>query len=254
MENKKTLNKIFSISITVQTILMGVFFILQILRIYYGNNSTFTRSICKQYLLQILPIIIIWLILVVFSSIYFQNKKNNDIAKITNIAKLTNLEIICPDYQNNMDSEYILLKTEKQRRKKGLIICLIITLICSIMGLMYLVNPKHFVSSGNLIEQAIQMSIHLLPWCIIAFASFIIYTYYEEKSAKKSLDIIKTIIKANGKKQNKIIKNNDKKIKILQTSITILAIVLIVIGAVNGEYNSVLHKAINICTECIGLG
>ena len=36
--------------------------------------------------------------------------------------------------------------------------------------------------------------------------------------------------------------------------ITMLALALIVLGLANGQARDVLNKAINICTECLGLG
>ncbi len=43
-------------------------------------------------------------------------------------------------------------------------------------------------------------------------------------------------------------------IHIVQACIAILAVVFIVLGALNGGANDVLGKAVMICTECIGLG
>lgn len=40
----------------------------------------------------------------------------------------------------------------------------------------------------------------------------------------------------------------------LRTAILVIAIVFIVLGVMNGGLRDVLVKAINICTECIGLG
>ena len=36
--------------------------------------------------------------------------------------------------------------------------------------------------------------------------------------------------------------------------IALLALTLIVLGLANGQARDVLNKAINICTECLGLG
>ena len=41
---------------------------------------------------------------------------------------------------------------------------------------------------------------------------------------------------------------------IIQVSILCIAVVMIIIGITNGGAEDVLQKAINICTECIGLG
>lgn len=254
MKSNIKLIKIFNLIVSIQTILMGLFFIIQILRIYYGNEATFTREICKQYLLQILPVFIIWCGLIIISFVYFKNIKTNENVKTTSITKLYNLEKICSIDNENMKDEYLFLTQEKNKRKKALLICFIITIICIIMGLLYLINPKHFISTGDLTAQAIAMATHLLPWCIISFASFIIYVFYQEKSAKKSIDIIKQIIKNNGKKQTNYIKDYTRKINIARSVIIFIALILIIVGIIDGSVNSVLLKAINICTECIGLG
>jgi len=254
---KKLLDKIFLIVVSAQTILMGILFIIQILRIYLGNDATFTREICGEYLLQILPIIILWIILIAASGIYFFNKKKDkNIANITSIAKLINLENICPEYNENLDSEYKLLSKEKKKRRIVLIGCFVILIICSIMGLLYLLNTKHFDPKGDLTAQALKMAVHLSPWVIIAFSSFILYVIYEEISARKSIEIIKFIIKNSKKEKVRYIENRKQKLTILISRLSILtiAITLIIIGIFDGGASSVLQKAVNICTECIGLG
>lgn len=44
------------------------------------------------------------------------------------------------------------------------------------------------------------------------------------------------------------------RLKILRIALLVLACVLIIAGVFNGSANDVLGKAVNICTECIGLG
>ena len=252
MQNKKVLDRLFLIIVSILTVLMGVIFIIQVLRIYYGNEATFTREICGKFLLQMLPIIILWIVTVVASFIYFKIKKNpeKNFAKITYAAKLKNLEAICP----NVEDEYTEIDREKKKRKYAKITSVIIVCICSIMSLGYLLNPKHFDSAGDLTKQAIDMSICLSPWVIIAFGSMIVTTIYEEYSSKKSIDLVKLVIKNNGKKEVEKVKNNNLVINVTRGIIVCVAVVLIIVGIVDGGATDVLQKAINICTECIGLG
>lgn len=256
--HKTKLDKIFLIIVSIQTILMGILFGIQILRIYYGNNHTFTREICGEYLIQILPVIIIWILVIIAAGIYFNIKNNpgKEIAKVTNIAKLNTLMIICPEFTNeDLDEEYSLIRKEKQNRKIFKIVDVIVVSLCSIMGLCYLINKDHFDASGDLTKQAIDMGIHLLPWCIIAFINLIVTTLYEEHSAKKELELVKKIIKTDGKKTKETyIENNNKVINIARVSLLVLSVLFIVVGIFNGGAEDVLQKAINICTECIGLG
>lgn len=258
MTKNKLIDMLFLIIVSAQTILMSVLFIVQILRIYYDNNAIFTREICKEYILQILPVIIIWIVIIIVSFIYSHIKKNPDknIAKITNIVKLNNLERVCPKFDGELEEAYSLLKKENKKRKIALYINIVISILCSIMGLCYLLNVKHFKSDGDLAFQAVQMFIHLFPWVIITFISMIGYVLYEEYSAKKSIESIKFIIKNKGKKNNNLKYDKRKNLimKIARLSITIIAVALIIHGVFNGGANDVLQKAINICTECIGLG
>ena len=257
MNKNKLLNKIFLIIVSAQTLLMSSLFIVQVLRIYYGNNGTFTREICSEYLLQILPIIILWFIIILASYIYFYNQKKtmNEVAKTTNVQKLHNLELMCPDYNENLKEEYSLLEKYKKNRKIAWIINIAILVICSIMGLLYLLNVEHFKADGDLMEQAIQMGVHLLPWVVIAFISLIVCTLYEESSSKQSIEVIKLIMKTNGRKTLKsVVKSNQLKLNIARISILVIAVIFIISGILNGGVADVLQKAINICTECIGLG
>ena len=166
------------IVVSILTILIGIVFIIQVLRIYYGNDKTFTREICGEFLLQMLPIIILWIISIIGTYIYFNIKTNpkKEFAKLTNAYKLKNLEEICP----YAEEEYELVNKEKKNRKNVMIINIVIVSICSIMSLGYLLNVKHFDPSGNLMEQAGKMAVHLLPWVVIAFGSMIFTTIYEE--------------------------------------------------------------------------
>ena len=253
------INKLFLILVSIQTIILGILFLIQILRIYYGNDKIFTLDICKKYILQILPVIILWIVLIIFSFIYLQINKYNfkNISKITNTMKLKTFESICPLHQEGtLDNEYMLLDKENKKRKIAGIINIIVLLLCSIMGFGYLVQTKHFSSDGDLTNQAIQMTIHLIPWVIISLISSIIYTVYNEYSAKTSIELIKTIISSEGRKE--IITKKDirkqKIINIARLAIIVLSITLIIHGTYNGGASDVYQKAINICTECIGLG
>ena len=253
------INKLFLIIVSIQTILLGILFIVQVLRIYYGNDQTFTADICKEYILQILPVIILWVVLLIASYIYLEvkNYKLKNIAKLTNDLKLRTFESICPSYEEGiLDNEYMLLNKEKQKRKNAGIINIVILILCSLMGIGYLVQKEHFLSNGDLTKQAIQMTIHLIPWVIISLISTIAYVLYEEHSAKVSIDLIKIIIKSKGKKEF-ITKQDIRKHKIIniaRLAVIVLSITFIIHGTYNGGASDVYQKAINICTECIGLG
>lgn len=44
------------------------------------------------------------------------------------------------------------------------------------------------------------------------------------------------------------------KINVIRAVILVIALVLVVVGLINGGYFDVMNKAIRICYECIGIG
>ena len=78
MKNKKLIDKLCLIIVSILTVLMGLIFIVQVMRIYYGNDKTYTREICGKFLLQMLPIIILWVISVIGTFVYFMFKNNTN--------------------------------------------------------------------------------------------------------------------------------------------------------------------------------
>ena len=248
------LSKIFLLLTSFQTILLGSLFIMQLLRIYFGNEKDFTREICGQYILEILPVIILWIILVIGSFIYFNitDFKYKNISKISYVTRSANLMRVCPEITDET-IKYDLRKLNKKNLYASIIL-LIIVVLSAIMGLCYLLNIKHFDPTGDLFKRAVKMSIHLMPWVVISFGAFIGYVFYIELNAKKTTQILLDVIRINGKQQREEKQSNNRTTLIIQFCTLVIAITLIVIGIANGGAEDVLQKAINICTECIGLG
>lgn len=49
-------------------------------------------------------------------------------------------------------------------------------------------------------------------------------------------------------------KNEGRELLLIRACVVALGIVLVVIGLIRGDYMDVMHKAIRICYECIGIG
>ena len=160
----------------------------------------------------------------------------------------------------------VILKDEPVRnhwradvKKKPLLIlqtvlCIVTAIVLSVSALVIYVNGSALKASDPLspiytrekvvralIPVVILIGIGLILM-IISFAKGI-----RDENAQRPAKNVKISRKPASKKTNKAV-------NILRIVILLLAVIFIVLGANNGSANDVFGKAVNICTECIGLG
>lgn len=251
--------KIVTIVITVISILMGIAFLVQTLRIYTAKNDPiYSRELVGNHLLQILFVIILWIIAVIVGVVFafLSHPNETKLIKTTHITKLNNIMKLLPQLDETNEAGQV-LKKELLKRKIAWYICLVLLVVCLLMSSLYLFNVKHFEYNGNPTKQIIDMVIHILPWIIGGLVVLCIGTIYEEFCAKRAIPYAKSLLSQKGKKEKKVVVESKKKLLILNITrgvILVAAITLIIVGALTGGADGVLQKAINICTECIGLG
>ena len=259
-KTRKTINLTYSIYITLFSIVIGVLFIVQTLDIYFGGISTgnqmYTTETISLHFKQISIPFILWIVslfigYVLYLVIPFKNKNKIKIESINLLKKYS------VDLEKSENEEYInlveIIKKERKSRKIIWLIALISSALCIIPCLIYLLNPNNFSADGNLMQEAGLMAVNVLPWFIIALFICFAAKLYEKHSANIEFDAVKKIGKFNFQ-ENKNYYLSKKKLFIIRISIATLSIVLIITGIINGGARDVLIKAINICTECIGLG
>lgn len=264
MKNKdKFARNLIWILISFQTILTGIFFVVQVLRIYLGRvdgEEIFTREKVGQYLLQILVLIIIWVLVVVVGIImsFIKKMDYNIKAKNSNIVKLKAITCILPyDKIEETDEDYILLKSYDKNRKIAYLIFSMICLGLAVFPFMYLFNPNHFVANGHATRQVIDMILHILPFVVIGFVCFIATVLYENYSANNSIIVAKKLLAKYKKGEISFKAENKRKVQLLwaiRGLIIAIGIVFIITGIINGGPSRVYAKAAKICSECIGLG
>lgn len=264
MKNKdKFARNLIWILISFQTILTGIFLVVQVLRIYFGRvdgEEIFTREKVGQYLLQILVLIIIWVLVVVVGIImsFIKKMDYNNKAKNSNIVKLKAITCILPyDKIEETDEDYILLKIYDKNRKIAYLIFSMICLGLAVFPFMYLFNPNHFVANGHATGQVIDMILHILPFVVIGFVCFIATVLYENYSANNSIIVAKKLLAKYKKGEISFKTENKRKVQLLwaiRGLIIVIGIVFIITGIINGGPSRVYAKAAKICSECIGLG
>ncbi len=96
-----------------------------------------------------------------------------------------------------------------------------------------------------------RMLVHVAPWVAAAFTALLAASFVCARSVEKEIAVLKKAEKT-GKQPSPAARHMP--VGALRMALYAAALVLIVWGVLNGGMRDVLVKAINICTECIGLG
>lgn len=249
------IHKIYSILLSIFIIISGICLIVSCVNIYKSGDEPFSReTVSNAFSLIAIPIYICLILTIIGFIIDFLFKENEE--KVKNVKSYNYILNIFYKKRDILNCDEKLandIKTQKSKRKQLTLIRIIILIICSAVFLIYSLNPSNFHQS-NINDSMIKAMYVLLPCLIIGFICSL-YTIIEaEKSLQTEIELLK---KAPLKKDN-----DDKADRIASNKLTLtvryvvlaFGIILLIYGFLAGGTADVLTKAINICTECIGLG
>lgn len=137
---------------------------------------------------------------------------------------------------------------ETLRRNIWLATAALLTL-CAVMAGLFLLDGRNF-TSWDLEAVVGQMMVHAAPWAAVA----ILVVYAALRACDQSCLREAEALKAAPSAKAAPLRESAFPASVIRAGLYAAAIVFIVLGAMNGGLYDVLVKAINICTECIGLG
>lgn len=266
MQKTEKIRLIYAVFIAIFTVAIGLAIICVAADIYYsgkGADVIYSREIVGARLEKLAIPLIIYIATVIVGAVFplyevKANKRSED-----SLKKLTSRMPASGEGE-----EYV--AAQKAYKKYEMIkyiawgIASAFALASAIASLCYLCDTANF--AGEDTKLAILGLVKLvMPLTICSLALFVAASVVSGIFAKKQIKEMGTLIKhGEGKKESTPIENaKDKAESIANHPITVWAvrgviavigIVFIIVGALNGGAHDVLIKAINICTECIGLG
>lgn len=266
MVKKEKIQQIYAIVIGVLVVAMGIAFICVTAEIYYANRDTdviFTQERVVSRLRALAAPFAV-LIAAIAAGVIFPLYEVRAGFTSEHTARL--LETKLPSGGDGEDYNAACARYAKLNKLRMILWAVVsaILLGCSIAVLCYMLNTANFLSE-NITNEIFALVKHVLPWIAVAFVTLIVATLLSNIIAKKRICEIKTIIKlGNGEKASpqqlqfvaaarKLLSNNVT-LWIARGIVFVVGVTFVVIGIVNGGARDVLIKAINICTECIGLG
>ena len=122
--------------------------------------------------------------------------------------------------------------------------------VCAAFMLLYLLDGQHFIS-WDLESVMGDMVKHIAPWTALGVAAIYAAGVLRDTSMQRECEVLKRAgLSAKQPSEQK----QGKRLSFLRAGLLVVAVLFIVLGVMNGGLYDVLVKAINICTECIGLG
>lgn len=264
----------YGIFLSVFTCVLGVAFIAVALNILSQGNwqqGAYSREIVGKMLFPVSIPFYIWIAAIIAGfvlSLYYPLNKRNA-PRIKESVTLKRLSSRLPqgsgeEYEADMRKIYV----EKRSRIIVYCVCAAVCFAGGIASAVYLLNPSHFPQSASANDLMLKMLINVGLWVFVSLGGCIAVTLYEKYSMLREVTVLKHVISSN--KGNPVIVADKPvnavlaKIKQITSSIyfvwgvrgavAVIAVTFIILGIFNEGMQSVFTKAINICSECIGLG
>ena len=256
----------YGIFLSVFTVALGVAFLAAVSDIYFGAEEgaqIFTRENMNAHLFPCLIVFCVWVAAVIAGFVLsvvlpLQEKRKFKQAPEKTFARLKTRmpQGEGDEYRKNLAQ---VAKAEKIR----LIVWCVCAAVCVALGvtvLCYVFDPTHFETT-DFNAAVLNMAKLALPCVAVGFLCCIAAAIVERESAKRALPYLKNMIAAGGKplvsEQERAVALQKYEGRVLlgvRIAVAVIGVALLVWGIFNGGADDVFIKAINICTECIGLG
>ena len=252
---KEQIKHFFSVAVSVLLVIGGIALMVQCLSIYRSGDRPFSREIVAAHFQPIAPVIYLCLATVALGFI-LELLIPSPASKAVP-AKQYRLILQRLQESRNLDKAEDpirngILAQQKKRQDLTALRKSLILLFATIFLAFGCRNTNY--DSVEINDSMISAMKLLLPCCAVPFAWSVFTAYQEKASLQTEIELWKQIPANPKKKTTQPAVVGGQKTTLLRNALLIAGICLMVYGLFTGGTNDVLTKAINICTECVGLG
>lgn len=251
-ENAKRIRGLYGIALSAALIAAGLCLMVQCVDIY--RSGEFTRQIVAAHFSPIAVPVYVCLAMVFIGFVLDRclpaetprrkAEKQNELI-LRRLQEKTDLS------QCDEALRTAVLKQRNQRRACRVTRTALIV-ICSAAFLCYALNGSNFGDQTEITPSMIRAMYVLAPCCVLPFGWAVFTAYHRRSSIQKEIELLKKIKPTPVPKTEA--KPKQDRTKLLRCAVLVLGIAVLVYGYFTGGTNDVLTKAVNICTECVGLG
>ncbi len=259
-EKLRKLHLIYGIALSVIIIITGICFIVSCIDIYRSGARPFTyESISAHFISIIVPVVLCIVGIIggmVLSFFPLEKPKIKGIIDTGITLKKMSAKIDLSKCDAEAQSK---ITKERKIRLYSNVFCIDAIVVSLAISLIYTLNKNNF-PANDINGEMVSAMLFVIPCAIVSLAAIYATMLICTSSYARELEVVKASFKnakkeINGQQATKEPNSQNEKILLgARLTIFVLAVAFIVIGIFNGGMADVLQKAINICTECIGLG
>lgn len=246
------LRRIYGIALSCVTVVAGICLMVACVGIYLSGDEPFSREAVAAAFAPIRVPVYLCLAMVVagFVLSLLCPLPAEKAAGAMQYSVLRNRLLAKADLEHCSEELHAQILAEQTRRKKNSRICTAVLAVCAVVFLIYALNGTHFHAS-DINSSMIRAMFVLLPCLTVSLTACIWLVIARKKSMLHEIELLKQCPKASVSPAEAPKPDHTKKVR---NVLLAAAIALVIFGFVTGGTADVLTKAVNICTECIGLG
>ena len=254
LKNRKLLHLSCSIVLSVLLVVTGVLLIVSCVGIYREGDSPFTRESVGTALSRIAVPGCLTLFGIVATAVLRAVLPVEEVAPRTDPYDEMTLARL---KRKGTTSE---VEALAHRRRVLRIMIVAALTIATVGSLIFLLNPQNYPADAAYNDVVIACTLWTVLWFGFAFICGLVLDFVCRAFIKQEVRLLretteKTTAPACACPLRLWLKKHEKQVQLsLRCGLLVVAVVLIVMGILHGGMADVLGKAINICTECIGLG
>lgn len=245
------LHLFYSIGLSAMLIISGICLMAACMGIYLSGDHPFSRESVAAAFAPIAVPVLATLVLVIIGFLLDlflprDSKKTRPIAQYSML--LRRLQAKADLAQADETTKTAIFAQRRSRRLHKLITAALLV-IGSLVFLLYALQADSFHPS-EINDSVIRATAVLIPCMAVPFGYGIFTAYHARRSAKIEIAFLKTLPSAT----TEPVAQTDLAVNIARGVLFCAAVALLLYGLFTGGTADVLTKAINICTECVGLG
>ena len=257
------IHRIYSVLLSIVIVIAGLCLIAGCINIYNLGDNPFSREIVAETFQGIAVPVYLCLGMTLLSFLLEAVLSVTDVLppERKNMGSQKPYPVILRRLYSNKDTEKCedsvknQLVSLQKNRKLHIILRTVVLIISSIAFLIYALNGSHFHQT-DINGSMIKAMWILIPCLIVSFGYALFTAIHNERLIQKEIELLKQAPAADNVKPKDSANETaaQKKLNTYRLAILFVAVFCFTYGLLTGGTADVLTKAINICTECIGLG